>query len=168
MNIRVDKDFNDKQSLKVWYNFKQGRDGYPIATPNLKYWNEKDWKDIIFKAAVGQLDENNKLVGGPLSGDSRNPGYHNLYALDGAVYGSFSKFKNNDWDIQYTFDKDNGMESFVRVYDQNHRYAHRDKYRWGIDSNKMTDAYKEAFPNGATDAQLQEWIDKNLAPFPGR
>ncbi len=31
----------------------------------------------------------------------------------------------------------------------------------------MTDAYKEAFPNGATDAQLQEWIDKNLAPFPG-
>ncbi len=99
MNIRVDKDFNDKQSLKVWYNFKQGRDGYPIATPNLKYWNEKDWKDIIFKAAVGQLDENNKLVGGPLSGDSRNPGYHNLYALDGAVYGSFSKFKNNDWDI---------------------------------------------------------------------
>lgn len=167
VNIRVDKDFNDKQSLKVWYNFKQGRDGYPIATPNLKYWNEKDWKDIIFKAAVGQLDENNKLVGGTLSGDSRNPGYHNLYALDGAVYGSFSKFKNNDWDIQYTFDKDNGMESFVRVYDQNHRYAHRDKYRWGIDSNKMTDAYKEAFPNGATDAQLQEWIDKNLAPFPG-
>ena len=167
MNIRVDKDFNDKQSLKVWYNFKQGRDGYPIATPNLKYWNEKDWKDIIFKAAVGQLDENNKLVGDRLSGDSRNPGYHNLYALDGAVYGSFSKFKNNDWDIQYTFDKDNGMESFVRVYDQNHRYAHRDKYRWGIDSNKMTDAYKEAFPNGATDAQLQEWIDKNLAPFPG-
>lgn len=167
VNIRVDKDFNDKQSLKVWYNFKQGRDGYPIATPNLKYWNEKDWKDIIFKAAVGQLDENNKLVSGPLSGDSRNPGYHNLYALDGAVYGSFSKFKNNDWDIQYTFDKDNGMESFVRVYDQNHRYAHRDKYRWGIDSNKMTDAYKEAFPNGATDAQLQEWIDKNLAPFPG-
>ena len=167
VNIRVDKDFNDKQSLKVWYNFKQGRDGYPIATPNLKYWNEKDWKDIIFKAAVGQLDENNKLVGDRLSGDSRNPGYHNLYALDGAVYGSFSKFKNNDWDIQYTFDKDNGMESFVRVYDQNHRYAHRDKFRWGIDSNKMTDAYKEAFPNGATDAQLQEWIDKNLAPFPG-
>ena len=165
VNIRVDKDFNDKQSLKVWYNFKQGRDGYPIATPNLKYWNEKDWKDIIFKAAVGQLDENNKLVGDRLSGDSRNPGYHNLYALDGAVYGSFSKFKNNDWDIQYTFDKDNGMESFVRVYDQNHRYAHRDKYRWGIDSNKMTDAYKEAFPNGATDAQLQEWIDKNLAPL---
>lgn len=167
VNIRVDKDFNDKQSLKVWYNFKQGRDGYPIATPNLKYWNEKDWKDIIFKAAVGQLDENNKLVGDRLSGDLKNPGYHNLYALDGAVYGSFSKFKNNDWDIQYTFDKDNGMESFIRVYDQNHRYAHRDKYRWGIDGNKMTDAYKDAFPNGATDEQLAEWIDKNLAPFPG-
>lgn len=33
VNVRIDKDFNEKQSLKVWYNFKQGRDGYPIATP---------------------------------------------------------------------------------------------------------------------------------------
>lgn len=39
VNIRLDKDFNDKQSLKVWYNFKEGKDGYPIAVPNLKYWN---------------------------------------------------------------------------------------------------------------------------------
>ena len=27
VNVRIDKDFNEKQSLKVWYNFKQGRDG---------------------------------------------------------------------------------------------------------------------------------------------
>ena len=105
VNFRVDKDFNDKQNLKVWYNFKEGKDGYPIAVPNMKYWNEKDWNDIIFKATVGQLDANNKLVGGTLTGDAKNPGYHNLYALDGQVYGSFSRFKNNDWDVQYTFNK---------------------------------------------------------------
>lgn len=166
VNFRLDKDFNDKQSLKVWYNFKEGKDGYPIAVPNLKYWNEKDWNDIIFKATVGQLDENNKLVGGTLSGGARNPGYHNLYALDGQVYGSFSKFKNNDWDIQYTFDKDNGMESFIRVYDQNHRYAHRDKYQWYVNGRGAADAYNAAFPNGATNEQLSQWIKENLAPFP--
>lgn len=164
VNFRLDKDFNDKQALKVWYNFKEGKDGYPIAVPNMKYWNQKDWNDIIFKATVGQLDENNKLVGGTLSGDAKNPGYHNLYALDGQVYGSFSKFKNNDWDVKYTFDKENGMESFIRVYDQNHRYAHRDKYQWYINGKGAADAYKAAFPNGATNEQLSKWISENLAP----
>ncbi len=166
VNFRLDKDFNDKQSLKVWYNFKEGKDGYPIAVPNLKYWNEKDWNDIIFKATVGQLDENNKLIDGTLTGDAKNPGYHNLYALDGQVYGSFSKFKNNDWDIQYTFDKENGMESFIRVYDQNHRYAHRDKYKWYVNGKGAADAYNAAFPNGATNEELSKWISENLAPFP--
>ena len=166
VNFRLDKDFNDKQSLKVWYNFKEGKDGYPIAVPNLKYWNEKAWNDIIFKATVGQLDENNKLIGGTLTGDAKNPGYHNLYALDGQVYGSFSRFKNNDWDIQYTFDKDNGMESFIRVYDQNHRYSHRDKYQWYVNGRGAADAYNAAFPNGATNEQLSQWIKDNLAPFP--
>lgn len=172
VNFRLDKDFNDKQSLKVWYNFKEGKDGYPIATPSLKYWNQKDWTDIIFKAAVGQLGENNVLVGNRLSGDSKNPGYHNLYALDGKAYGSFSKFKNNDWDITYTFDKDNGMESFIRIYDQNHRYSHRDKYAWGLDDNgnklnNLHDLYKQTFPNGCTNEELNKWIESHLAPFPG-
>ena len=166
VNVRVDKDFNDKQNLKVWYNFKEGKDGYPIAVPNMKYWNEKDWNDIIFKATVGQLDANNKLVGSTLTGDAKNPGYHNLYALDGQVYGSFSRFKNNDWDVQYTFNKENGMESFIRVYDQNHRYAHRDKYQWYVNGRGAADAYKAAFPNGATNEQLSQWISQNLAPFP--
>ena len=172
VNFRLDKDFNDRQSLKVWYNFKEGKDGYPIATPSLKYWNQKDWTDIIFKAAVGQLGENNVLVGDRLSGDSKNPGYHNLYALDGKAYGSFSKFKNNDWDITYTFDKDNGMESFIRIYDQNHRYSHRDKYAWGLDDNgnklnNLHDLYKQTFPNGCTNEELNKWIESHLAPFPG-
>ena len=166
VNFRVDKDFNDKQNLKVWYNFKEGKDGYPIAVPNMKYWNEKDWNDIIFKATVGQLDANNKLVGSTLTGDAKNPGYHNLYALDGQVYGSFSRFKNNDWDVQYNFNKENGMESFIRVYDQNHRYAHRDKYQWYVNGRGAADAYKAAFPNGATNEQLSQWISQNLAPFP--
>lgn len=106
------------------------------------------------------------LIGGTLTGDAKNPGYHNLYALDGQVYGSFSRFKNNDWDIQYVFDKDNGMESFIRVYDQNHRYAHRDKYQWYVNGRGAADAYKAEFPNGATNEQLQQWISDNLAPFP--
>lgn len=178
VNIRLDKELSDEQSIKLWYNYKAGKDGYPIATPSLRYWNEADWNRIIFNAAVGQLDANNVLKGttnamgvftpaGTLSGDARNPGYHNLYVLDGKVYNSFSKFRHNDWELKWTFDKDNGMESFLRVYDQNHRYAHRDKYTWRIAGrNDLIADYRAKFPGGATAEQLRQWIQANLAPFP--
>ncbi|ETJ34831.1 TonB-dependent receptor plug, partial [human gut metagenome] len=109
-----------KQSLQFSMNFKKGRDGYPISTPSRKYWNADDWRRIISNATIGQFDANNKLITDPkyitpnnpkgyaptLYGDSRNPGYHNLFALDGH-YGSYSKFKNcklcfllNSWSIR--------------------------------------------------------------------
>lgn len=212
VNFRIDKDFDDNHSLKVWYNFRQGKDGYPLATPNQKYMNENDWKRIIFNATVGPVNSNNQLYGpvptveelkeaqkdpnnpinkywttnragdkvvyNNIGGDKANPGYHNLYALD-ANYGAFSKFKNNDWDVVYTFNKENGMDSFVRFYDQNHRYSFRDFYRWGRRSEDSSpkdyvnnlwpeyNAWASQFKNGPTDAQKNEWIEKHLAPFPG-
>ena len=172
VNIRLDKDLSDEQSIKLWYNYKAGRDGYPISTPRLKYWNQDDWERIIFAAAVGQVGGGNVLIpNSRLAGDAKNPGYANLFALDGSVYNSFSKFKHNDWELKWTFDKDNGMESFLRIYDQNHRYANRDYYRWGYWGgqaiNNLAAAYQTDFPGGATQAQLKQWIRDHLAPFPG-
>lgn len=231
VNIRIDKDFDANHSLKIAYNHKDGKDGYPIATPSMRYWNQNDWNRIIFNAAVGQLDENNaikwewtqrtkpdkdtkifqasngvyytqtedrdgkiqksyfiinqgtdgkdvyyktdkdgnKIKNYPkLSGDANNPGYHNLYALDGKLYNSFSKFNNNDVDVTYTFNKDNGMDSFVRLYSQRHRYMQRDKYQWYIIAGGNAGAaYEKAFPNGAKSEELNQWIADNLAPFPG-
>lgn len=199
VNFRVDKDFDENHSLKIWYNYREGKDGYPIATPNRKYWNKADWQRIIFNAAVGSLDERNQVIrkqktdnagnlqfdnnGNPvwsyptLSGDANNPGYHNLYALDGN-YGSFSRFKNSDLDITYTFNKENGMESFIRFYNQNHRYSNRDIYHWGLldngaTSNSMGEAYynwaDSILQNGGTITaeNIQSWMDEHLAPFPG-
>lgn len=191
VNFRIDKDYDENHSLKIWYNYKAGKDGYPIATPSMRYWNQADWNRIIFASTVGQLDSNNQVIikrddqGNPvlnkngqvqttkLSGDAKNPGYHNLYALDGSLYNSFSKFKNNDWDVTYTFNKENGMESFVRFYDQNHRYMQRDKYQWykisGRNANAGADYYNWVLSQGGsvTNEQLNQWIADNLAPFPG-
>ena len=85
------------------------------------------------------------------------------------MYNSFSKFNNNDFDITYTFNKENGMDSFIRYYSQQHRYMQRDKYKWGIPSlySNSGNDYYNAFPNGATNEQLSKWIADNLAPFPG-
>lgn len=113
VNVRVDKDFNEKQNLKIWYNYKGGKDGYPICTPRLRYFNAKDWAETAFKLTTGILDSNNKIVGDPLWWNgSKLPGYINMFQVDG-YYGSYNSFKNNDLDIQYTFNKENGMESFI-------------------------------------------------------
>lgn len=123
VNVRLDKDFSDTRNLKIWYNFRQGKDGYPIAVPNQKYMNPADWSNIISRATIGGFfdtaehaaegkdyksdgvvniadmnDNTTYFLGKRMSGDMKNPGYHNLYSLDGN-YGSFSRFKNNDLDI---------------------------------------------------------------------
>ena len=105
-----------------------------------------------------------------------NPGYHNLFALDGFGYNSYSKYKNNDVDVKYTFDRQSDMESFVRFYHQSHQYLSSDKYAWVLHDDGMSnlafnltgDQFSQDFPDGAKDgAILDAWIAKNLAPFPG-
>lgn len=175
VNVRVDKDFNEKQNLKIWYNYKGGKDGYPICTPRLRYFNAKDWAETAFKLTTGILDSNNKIVGDPLWWNgSKLPGYINMFQVDG-YYGSYNSFKNNDLDIQYTFNKENGMESFIRFYNQTHTYTGRDVYKWAKDSkgnfysngkNELRDEYNALYPNGATNEQLQQFIKDHIVPFP--
>ena len=99
-NIRIDKDFSDTENLRIWYNHRNGKDGYPITAPDYRFWNETEWNRIIQDTEDGKF------------GNTTNPGYRNLFVLD-ALSGSYNAFRNNDIDITYTFDKENGMESFM-------------------------------------------------------
>lgn len=180
VNIRLDQDFNDKQSLKVWYNYKDGWNGNPLCTPRMSMWNETDWNRVLMTCVVGTLDENNVPTSTPWNwpGEAKLTGYTNLFAIDAGIYNSFNKFKNNDFDIQYTFNKDNGMESFVRFYNQSHRYDSTDKYVWANLNGKnysggFTDIYNDYMNYVAecggtvTDAQLKAWQKEHICPFPG-
>lgn len=129
-NIRIDKDFSDTENLRIWYNHRNGKDGYPITAPDYRFWNETEWNRIIQDTEDGKF------------GNTTNPGYRNLFVLD-ALSGSYNAFRNNDIDITYTFDKENGMESFIRFYDQDHHY-------WGVDR----------YPDWVAD-------DGSFVPFPG-
>lgn len=223
VNIRVDKDFGAERNLKIWYNHKDGWDGYPIATPALKYYNEKDWKKIAFQLTTGVLDKSalshgvykltngadkptqqedwygNKLFdknGNPLwneaqgadgkwyaglgwSNDTDMPGYHNMFMVDSGIYGSYNQYRSNDLDVVYTFKKDNGMDSFIRYYDQSHYYAGKDDYKWGYimgpdgkplltDSRmpELTQDFLNRFPNGATEQEFNQWTNEHNVPFP--
>lgn len=112
-NIRIDKEFSDTENLRIWYNHRNGKDGYPITAPDYRFWNETDWNRIIADTEAGKF------------GATTNPGYRNLFVLD-ALSGSYNAFRNNDIDVTYTFNKENGMESFIRFYEQRHHY-------WGVD-----------------------------------
>lgn len=130
-NIRIDKDFDDERSLKIWYNHKNGKDGYPITAPDYRYWNQQEWDRIIADTEDGKF------------GNTVNPGYRNLFVLDGRS-GSYNAYRSNDIDVTYTFNKDNGMESFIRYYDQSHHY-------WGVDRYPdwvLPDGSYVPFPDG--------------------
>ena len=203
-NIRVDKDFNDKQNLKIWYNFKEGKDGFPLTVPSMQYMNKTDWRETMVRQVLTQKWDETALANGLYKIDSSvikeiQPGrrvppedvghlyagadwsfenpekYRNIFAIDGA-FGAYSKFKNQDWDIQYTFNKENGMDSYVRVYDQKHRYTHRDNYVWAINPDgttssgkswRLTEKFLNDYANGATKEQLDKFIDDYLFPYPG-
>lgn len=118
ISARFDGEFDDDHSLRVWFNHNNGKDGCPNDAIDYRYWNETDWNRIIDNA-----QNNGKL------GDTDNPGYRNVYAID-SMFGSYTAYNKNDLDITYTFKRDHGLESFVRVYNQDHHYQVFDKYKW--------------------------------------
>lgn len=146
VTARLDKDFSDTQNLKIWYNHQNGKDGYPITARMQQYWTQADWDRII---------ERTTRPGG--YGNTDNPGYRNLFSLD-ALSGSYNAYRTNDLDVSYTFNKDNGMESFVRVYRQSHNYWGLDTYPDWIDA----DGNYVPFPGGPKwDAFIKQWKKDN-------
>ena len=109
VNIRLDKYFNDTHRLTFSYNYTGANDGYPITPPDYRYMNPTDWKRI--KDAVAQKKR----------GDIAVPGYRNDWYING-FKRTYTAHLNNDFDLSYSFAKENEMESFVRVYKQSHKY----------------------------------------------
>lgn len=110
INARIDYDFDDTHSLNFSFNHMDAMDDYPLTAPDHKYFNEYDWnriKDDYF--------HNDKY------GDPSNPGYRNLWYM-WAVTGAYNAYNKNNMDLSYKFAEENGMESFVRIYNQSERY----------------------------------------------
>lgn len=108
-NLRLDYTFDKTHALRAAYNHMQSDADYPLTAPDYRYMNQTDWDRIV----TGY----NK--GNGLTGNIKNPGYRNLWLM---WVGAYTAYNKNNTDITYTFHRDNGMESFVRVYDQNERY----------------------------------------------
>ena len=107
INARVDYDFDDTHRLTVAYSHLQGDDDYPLTAPYYKYLTPTEWERI--KQYYDQ----------DLTGNIKNPGYRNLWIM---WLGAYNAYNKNNYDVTYSFNKENGMESFIRYYKQNERY----------------------------------------------
>ncbi|EKU71019.1 TonB-dependent siderophore receptor [Selenomonas sp. F0473] len=110
LNFRFDYDFDKLHTLRAAYNHMQSDADYPLTAPDHKYFNQADWDRI-----------KHDYFDNKITGDPKNPGYRTLWYM-WAVTGSYNAYNKNNTDLTYIFNRENGMESFVRIYDQNERY----------------------------------------------
>lgn len=96
--FRIDREFNDKQSLSFAYTHLNSRAGNPGMAPQ--------------RSLLHQLFDGSITPGGT---NYSNPGYRNWFHLN-AIYGGYVDTQTNQYTMQYIFNKDHGMPSFVRFY----------------------------------------------------
>ena len=109
-NIRIDYDFDKNHAVYFSHNHMHGDDDYPLTAPDHRYGNPTDWHRIITDWQLYRK-----------RGEADNPGFRNL-RYTWAATGAYNAYNKNNNDMTYVFHRDNGMESFIRIYNQHERY----------------------------------------------
>lgn len=109
-NIRIDYDFDKNHAVYFSHNHMHGDDDYPLTAPDHRYFNPTDWHRIITDWQLYRK-----------RGEADNPGFRNL-RYTWATTGAYNAYNKNNNDMTYVFHRDNGMESFIRIYNQHERY----------------------------------------------
>ena len=109
-NIRIDYDFDKNHAVYFSHNHMHGDDDYPLTAPDHRYFNPTDWHRIITDWQLYRK-----------RGEADNPGFRNL-RYTWAATGAYNAYNKNNNDMTYVFHRDNGMESFIRIYNQHERY----------------------------------------------
>lgn len=110
-SLRLDKDFDAQRSLRFSYNYNDSRTHYPITAPDYTTY-QRLWDGGLYSDYLNKLSY-------------RAPGYRNWFWLDAAL-GSYNETRSNALDLTYTFRRDGGMDSFVRVFKDYRRFSGED------------------------------------------
>lgn len=143
--VKLENDFDKNHNLRFTHSFGKGIAGYPYMAP--------DWT-VPIKEAFKYPGHNPVQMT-----DIFDPGYRNTFYSYTVTGGNYHVYNTNDYDVTYTFNKDNGMESFVRAYYNTRRYG-------GYESTYTNTWPDEAiYPGGIFDPQwIKEKYRKNTAP----
>ncbi len=111
--VKLDYDFDKDRSLSFTYTHVDNFAGYPIFAPDY------EWEGAI----KDYLETGNKVPG---VSNPNNRWHRWWYYYGDAMMGSWSRVKANNFDLKYTFSKIDGVDNYVRFYDNNNEhYMHR-------------------------------------------
>lgn len=111
--VKLDYDFDKSRALSFSYSFVNNMGGYPVFAP-----------DYEWEAAIKDyLTTGNKQPGVT---NPSNRWHRWWYYFGDGLHGSYSKEKAQNVDLKYSFAKEDGIDSFVRVYkNKTNHYMHR-------------------------------------------
>ncbi len=129
--VKLDYNFDENQSIGFMHTYKNTFAEYPIMAP-----------DYSSKDALDEALQNNSL-------NPNNNGYDKLPKDDPAwnryhrwwyVYndGSFTKNRTSNYDLKYTFKDEDGLNNYVRFFNNENRY-YMDRNRPYFDDYRKLD-----------------------------
>ena len=146
--IRLDKDFNDSHGLSFFYNYSYDYSGMPLTAPDYRYLNNL-LNDTLYHAAGGDYGWHNS--------DFWSKGYRNWFIYEGYL-GSYTETISRNMDLTYTFKRNHGMDSFVRVFDERTTYWNNRRGRlWGLSQAKINDLISR----WDTQTEIPQWSTRD-------
>lgn len=110
-SFRLDKEFDKNNALNFSYSHTDSLAHYPITAPQYSTL-DRLYSDELYQDKLNGLG-------------SKAVGYRNWFLYD-ALLGSYTQSQTNDYSVKYTYNRENGMESFVRLYQNHNRYNTKD------------------------------------------
>lgn len=107
-SLRLSKAFNANHELELAWSWTSAKSHYPITALDM---------------ATIDLLYDGTLPYGTVDGVSANarPGYRNWFYWDAAL-GSYTRPRSNDLDLKYTFNRRDGVESYIRAFRNERHY----------------------------------------------
>ncbi len=113
--IKLNYDFDEHQSLELSHMYKNTFAYYPIMAPD---YSSKAALDQAI--ATGIFNPNNNGYDKLPQSDPAWNRYHRWWYVFNQ--GSFTKNRTSNYDIKYTYQDDNRIENYVRVFNNENRY----------------------------------------------
>lgn len=113
--IKLDYDFDENQSLELMHTYKNTFGYYPIMAPD--YSSKAALDEAI---ASGKFNFNNNGYDKLPQDDPAWNRYHRWWYIFNA--GSFTKNRSSNYDVKYTFNHDDGIDNYIRIFNNENRY----------------------------------------------
>lgn len=147
--IKLDYEFDKDRALTFSYSHIDNYAGYPIFAPDY------EWEGAINE----YMTTGNKVPG---VSDPNNRWHRWWYYFGDAVMGSYSKVKASDFDLKYTFSKIDGVDNYIRFYEnKNDHYMHRYRIKNDLSGFEKLDIASHEEDVKGTEVRLGKKINEN-------